>query len=107
MPPRGRPSLLALGDFSVILEGSNKMHTKVPISLNRGLERHELFQTMLQESSEDIFNSHDHPATISGHDFNERHTFVGLDGVPLMFISVEVQPSSSPVSSTQNCGKAL
>jgi hypothetical protein len=85
------------------------MHTKVPISRNWGLERHELFQTMLQESSEDIFNSRDHPAkgTLSGHDLNERHTFVGLDGVPLMFISVEVQPASSPVSSTQNCVRVL
>lgn len=51
------------GDFCGILEGSNKMHTKAPISPNRGLEGHELSQTtviILQEYSENICNSRDH-----------------------------------------------
>lgn len=73
------------GDLCVILEGSKKMHTKVPISLKQGMERHVLSQTtviILQESFKNICNSLDHPA---GYDLNDRHTFVGLDGVPLMF----------------------
>lgn len=52
---------------------------------------------ILQEFSENICNSHDRPAegTLAMTGQNEQHTFLGLDGAPLAFISVEVRSATS------------